>query len=230
MTEQAPMQDIRWHRFGNKDDMDQHVAKVITELANKAIAHKGSFHVVLAGGDTPRDIYSLLRQGETDWSCWHVYFSDERCQPANFPERNDVMARETLLDYVPIPATQVHAIPAELPQPECVAQYTQTLAGVGTFDLVLLGIGHDCHTASLFPGYNWGRGAGAPAVLAFDRAPANPPHRISLSANRLSDAKHVWFLVCGPGKQQALLRWQSGEFLPLSAINPPNGLDVFVAP
>lgn len=230
MTQNAPLQDIRWHRFPDANAMDNDVARRITELANRSIAAKGSFHVVLAGGNTPQNIYRKLRDISTDWQAWHVYFSDERCQPAGFPERNDAMAAAALLDHVPIPREQIHKIPAELPQAQCVEQYTKTLAQTGTFDLVLLGIGHDCHTASLFPGYNWGRGDNAPAVLAFDRAPANPPARISLSAHRLSDARQVWFLVSGPGKQQALLRWQNGEFLPMNAINPPGGLDVFVAP
>lgn len=216
----------------------QDVASKITALANDCIARKNSFHIVLAGGETPRTVYTLLRDAKTDWEQWHVYFGDERCEPAHHPHRNDSMAFDAWLAHVTIPPAQVHSIPAELSQKNCVEQYTQTLVHVGNFDLVLLGLGEDGHTASLFPGHDWGEDPDSPPVLAVNHAPKAPARRITLSARRLSAADHVWFLVNSDAKKDILQRWQGGEALvqeklsvreklPASAIQSRHGIDIF---
>lgn len=211
---------------------EQSLAADIIALANSCIAEKNSFHIVLAGGETPRSVYTLLRHAVTDWAKWQVYFGDERCEPAHHKNRNDTMAFDAWLTHVAIPSGQIHSIPAELPQQACVEQYTDILNNAGHFDLVLLGLGEDGHTASLFPGNDWGTEANAPDVLAVSNAPKAPAQRITLSARRLSAADHVWFLVRGDSKKEILRRWQDGEpsvreKLPASAIQPKNGIEIF---
>jgi len=202
------------------------VAAKIIALANRCISRKDSFYIVLAGGETPRAIYALLKEMVTDWEKWHVYFGDERCLPAHDSQRNDTMAFDAWLAQVDIPHTQIHSITAELPQQTCVEQYTQTLKSIGNFDLVLLGLGEDGHTASLFPGNDWGDNTDAPDVMAIDNAPKAPTHRITLSAKRLSAADNVWFLIRSDSKKDILQHWQAGEHLPASAIQPKNGIKI----
>jgi 6-phosphogluconolactonase len=203
------------------------VSEKIIALANHCIAEKNSFHIVLAGGETPRAVYALLVNAKTEWQQWHIYFGDERCFPPQHPQRNDTMAFDAWLAHVPIPRTQIHSIPAELPAEICVEQYAQTLAKIDTFDLVLLGLGEDGHTASLFPGNDWGEKPAAPAVMAIENAPKAPAQRITLSARRLGAASQVWFLVKGDSKKDVLQRWQDGEKFPASAIQPKKGIEIF---
>ena len=123
---------------------------------------------------------------------------------------------------------QVHAIPAELGASAAALAYAETLRGVGDFDLVLLGLGEDGHTASLFPGRDWGVAASAPDALAVFDAPKPPPQRVSLSAARLSRTREVLFMVEGEAKRDAVARWRAGEQLPAAAIRPAGGVDVLV--
>jgi 6-phosphogluconolactonase len=213
-------------------ETEDFVAAKIIALANRCITRKNSFYIVLAGGETPRVVYALLKEMVTDWEKWHVYFGDERSVAPNDSHRNDVMAFDAWLAHVDIPRSQIHNIPAELPQQTCVEQYTQTLKNVGNFDLVLLGLGEDGHTASLFPGNDWGDSPDAPDVMAVDNAAKAPAHRITLSAKRLSAADNVWFLIKSDSKREILQRWQEGEQsfkkrLPASAIQPKNGIEIF---
>lgn len=203
------------------------VAQKIVDLANDAIAQKNSFHIVLAGGETPRAIYTLLRDAKTAWQHWYIYFGDERCEPLQHPQRNDTMAFDTWLAHVNIPPAQIHCIPAELPFDICVDYYSRTLSHIDLFDLVLLGLGEDGHTASLFPGENWGTEINAPSVLAVHCAPKPPSRRITMSAQRLSAADQIWFLVKGQGKKQILQRWQAGENLPASRIQAKKEMVIF---
>jgi 6-phosphogluconolactonase len=106
--------------------------------------------------------------------------------------------------------------------------YAETLRAVGEFDLVLLGLGEDGHTASLFPGHEWGRAAGSPDVLAVFEAPKPPAQRVTLSAARLSRARQVMFLVSGEGKHRAIADWRAGKDIPARAITPAAGVDVLV--
>lgn len=219
----------RWHFFVDERALCQTVVDRIIALANRTIAQQHAFHIVLAGGNTPRAIYQQLRTASTDWRAWHIYFGDERCLPEGDSERNDSMAHDTLLTHVPIPAAQIHAIPAQLTTAECLARYNALLANIEQFDLVLLGLGEDGHTASLFPDHDWGDYPTAPATLAVHHAPKPPANRISLSAQRLSRTQQLWFLVSGSNKKTAIQRWQSGEKIPASAIQAPSGVDVFIA-
>jgi 6-phosphogluconolactonase len=219
-------QRVRWHGFASVPELQADAFTRVRMAANGAIAARGVFRIVLAGGNTPRGVYEMLCRAITDWSKWQVYFGDERCAGANDPQRNSRMAREALLDHVPIARANVHAIPAEAGPIDGAAQYSQTLRTVGGFDLVLLGLGEDGHTASLFPDHDWGVQKDASDAMAVFDAPKPPPERVSLSAARLSRSRAVLFLVEGEAKREAIARWRNGERIPASVIAPSNGVDV----
>jgi 6-phosphogluconolactonase len=170
----------------------------------------------------------LLGAATADWGRWHVWFGDERCTPREDARRNSLMAESAWLDHVAIPKLQVHEMPAELGPRAAAARYADDLASVGEFDLVLLGLGEDGHTGSLFPGHDLGRAATAPRVLAVFNAPKPPPDRVTLSARRLSEAAEVIFLVAGQAKRDAVQRWRAGASIPAGVITPAAGVDVFV--
>ncbi len=224
-----PADTTRWHHIETVIELQAMVATHIIALANTCIKQHGRFSIVLAGGETPRAIYTQLRNCKTDWQQWHVYFGDERCLPMNDPQRNDSMAFNTLLQHAPIPTANIHRIPADVPPEIAAQQYAKTLESVPQFDLVLLGVGEDGHTASLFPENPWGTTPDSASVLVVQNAPKPPPDRITLSANRLSAARAVWFMVSSDNKRDALRRWQAGESIPARAIRPANGVDMFTS-
>jgi len=170
----AEIQACRWHALPDRPALDQDVSAAILQAADDAMRARGRFHLVIAGGDTPRGAYRKLREANTDWSAWHIYFGDERCLPAADPARNSRMAADTWLDHVGSPAARVHAIAGELGAVPAAQAYAGVLRAVGEFDLVLLGLGEDGHTASLFPGHDWGTAPGSPDTLAVLDAPKAP--------------------------------------------------------
>jgi len=203
--------------------------------AGEAIASRGQFIVALSGGSTPRDTYLRLGTGalvsQVMWSRVQVLWGDERCVPPHDVESNYRMARETLLDRVPVPAENVHRIHGEDDPATAAGVYETTLrallrtpAGV-RIDLVLLGLGEDGHTASLFPGSaavheqtRW--------VMAA-RAAAASMWRITLTPAVINAAVEVLFLVSGAAKAGILRRVLEGPRLPLElpaqAIAPSKG-------
>lgn len=214
----------RWHVYPTRDDLEARAAVAIARIGQQAIAARGRFAIVLAGGATPGGVYRRLASLAADWRGWHVYFGDERCLPAGDAGRNDRMARDAWLDHVPIPAEQVQSVPAELGPSEAATRYAEVLRGVDRFDLVLLGLGEDGHVASLFPG---GPAERADVIAVFD-APKPPPERVSLSASRLSRACEVFFIVSGATKRRAVTAWRRGDALPARQIAPPGGVDVLL--
>ena len=221
-------QDCRWHPVPDTVALGHVAATTILAAADRAIRARAQFRLVLAGGNTPRGAYGELRAASANWAAWHIYFGDERCLPADDAGRNSRMAAECWLDHVAIPAAQRHAIPAEHGPRAAAARYAATLAAVGEFDLVLLGLGDDGHTASLFPGHAWGGAPGSADVLAVFDAPKAPPQRVSLSAARLGESREVVFLVAGEDKRRAVSRWREGARIPAAAIRPAAGVDVIV--
>ena len=219
---------MRWHDCATEVDLVDTVTLAIARCADEAIAKTGSFHIVLAGGTTPRKIYGALRNIATDWGTWHIYFGDERCLPDGDAGRNGTMAMIAWLNHVPIPKVQIHSIAAHLGAHTATAEYTRILAGIDQFDLVLLGLGEDGHTASLFPGHDSGLEMSTHPVIAVHDAPKPPPNRITLSANRLSRADNVFFMIAGASKQQAVRNWRAGADIPARYITPANGIDVFL--
>lgn len=217
-----------WHVYPDPALLQQRVAQAIERVAAEAISSRGEFRIVLAGGTTPRTVYEHLCRCGVGWASWHVYFGDERCLPCDHAERNSVMAWQAWLGKVDIPPAQIHAIPAELGAEEAARQYSCLLEQIGMFDLVLLGVGQDGHTASLFPGRDPGfDSAGMPAIAVHD-APKPPSDRVSLSAWRLGRARQVWFLVTGADKADAVRAWRDGADLPAAAIVPEQEVNVWV--
>ena len=201
------------------DDMEElgmAVAQRVAELATQAIAARGAFLVALAGGETPRRCYEKLRYLPVNWAHVQVYFGDERCLPAGDAQRNDRMAYDVLLSHVAIPPANIHVIPAELGASEAAVRYAAKLSHAAPLDLVLLGMGEDGHTASLFPG-NPATGGKALAVPV-SNAPKPPAERVSLDLGALNAARHKIFLVAGAGKRTALERILRGEPLPAARI------------
>jgi len=219
------LEHTRWHPFQSQEDINQAALKRILTAADEAIAKQGRFSIVLAGGSTPKAVYQLLSKEQADWANWHVYHNDDRCLPVDDDDRNSKMAREAWLNHVDIPADQIHDIPAELGNVAGAKAYAETLTGVSTFDLVILGLGEDGHTASLFPDHTVDNSADAVPV---SNSPKPPSDRITISQNRLNDAEEVMFLVTGAGKQEAVDNWRKGVKIPATLISGKNGVDVYV--
>jgi 6-phosphogluconolactonase len=215
---------IQWHRLDSIESLRHQVCDEIVLRAAEAIVKRGQFSIVLAGGHTPRAVYRLLRDVQADWGNWHIYHGDERCLAPDHADRNSLMARQAWLQYVPIPESQIHDIPAELGPVEGARVYAQMLQDAGTFDVVLLGLGEDGHTASLFPGQEVNNTADAVPVF---HSPKPPLERVSLSQQRLNNSREVLFLVTGAGKQEAVDNWRSGVAIPASLILPKESVEVF---
>ncbi len=206
-----------WNRFASAEEVADAAARIIGELARHAIETRGHFSLVLAGGRTPQAAYERLARQQHDWSRWEFFFGDERCLPPFHPERNSFMARQALLDHLPLEAHQIHEIPAELGPEEGARRYEPLVRGARPFDLVLLGLGEDGHTASLFPHH---QPPPERLVIPVNDAPKPPPERVSLNYPALSAARGVVFLVTGAGKREALARWRHGELIPAARIQP----------
>jgi len=209
------------HSAAASSDTDALVAELAAALcaeADTAIATRGVFHLVLAGGTTPLALYRELAARQAGDARWHIWYGDERCLPADHPERNSYMIEAAWLSASHIPPENRRPIPAERGPHDAAAVYAGWLTGVADFDVVLLGMGEDGHTASLFPGHGPGQHWDGAEVLAVHNAPKPPPDRVSLSAARLSRSQYVWFVVTGRGKKDAVARWKSGAVLPVSAV------------
>lgn len=217
-------QVTRWKQFDSIVALRHSVYDVIEKSAKEAIAKHGQFSIVLAGGNTPRTIYRLLRDMPTEWSKWHIYINDDRCLPVDHEERNSLMVDQVWLSHVGIPKNQIHNIPSELGPIEGAKAYAKILQNVGAFDLVLFGLGEDGHTASLFPEHAVDNSADAVPVF---NSPKPPAERVTMSQNRLNNTKAAMFLVTGASKQQAVDNWRSGVAIPATLITPECGVDVY---
>jgi 6-phosphogluconolactonase len=202
-----------WIIVPGPDELAQRAVHAISAAAADAIDARGRFTLVLSGGSTPRQTYSLLPQASIDWSKTFFFFADERFVPADDERSNYKLAHDTLLSKAPIPEHHVFAIPTLQPSPaESAAEYGKILNEFfetdnrrpPVFDLVLLGMGDDGHIASLFPG--------APSLQIMARPttwgpPGNlPPHvdRITLTYPAINASRGVLFLVSGERKSDAL--------------------------
>jgi 6-phosphogluconolactonase len=167
----------------------------------------GARSLVLAGGTTPRRCYELLAQLDVEWGRVSVLFGDERCVPPLDPESNYRMAKEVLLDRV-LPGS-VYRIPAELGPDEGADLYAEVVEFVAPFDIVVLGVGEDGHTASLFPGHPALKADGL--TVGIHDAPKPPPERVSLTLEVIRDSRRVIILATGAGKADAVARAKRGE-------------------
>jgi len=197
--------------FADVNELSLRAAEATIRTINESVQTNGSFSLVLSGGNTPRTLYRLLSSKFRDqipWTKVHVFWGDERYVPLGDPRSNYRMAREALLDAVPCPTTNLHPMPTELPDPDGAARdYEETLRSYFTrdwprFDLVLLGLGEEGHTASLFPG--------SPALeearrwVVSVKVSAKPHVRLTLTLPTFIHAANVYFLVTGSNKAQAL--------------------------
>jgi 6-phosphogluconolactonase len=186
----------------------EEAARVVAERLAEQAAAGGS--IVLTGGSTPRWAYELAAAREPNWSGVELWWGDERCVPPDDERSNFGLAKAALLDRLEHEPAAVHRMQGELGRDGGAAEYRQELVGVGTFDLVLLGLGPDGHVASLFPGFPTLDVTNRDVVgSAAGRAPF--VDRITLTLPRLCATRELLFLVTGEDKADAVARAFSGE-------------------
>jgi 6-phosphogluconolactonase len=219
--------------FDDAEALARHAAQWLSALAENS---SGAFAVSLSGGSTPRRLYELLAGAHLPWERMHWFWGDERFVPPEHPDSNYRMAREALLGRAPVPVANVHPMPTEGLSPEdAAAAYEATLRRFygadrlaperPLFDVMLLGIGDDGHTASLFPGHaaleeerRW--------VLAVRGA---KEARITLTYPALGSSRHTAFLATGAAKRDAVRRAQAGDHaIPAGRLRPVGALHWFI--
>jgi 6-phosphogluconolactonase len=201
--------------------LSQQAAERFTAASELAIGQHGAFTVALSGGSTPRDLFRLLTEAPwrdgVDWSRTQIFWGDERCVPPDHAESNYRLARETLLDQVPLPAANVHRMRAELAdRSAAAAEYEAELARLlprdpadrPSFDLMLLGLGADSHTASLLPGSKLLHER--QRLVAVTDVEREGTIRLTVTAPVLQHAARLLFLISGSDKASALTAVISG--------------------
>ncbi len=220
--------------YPDLETLSRAVARDLAERITTIVAGEGRFTLALAGGSTPRPLYRLLADEHRDqipWARVHLFWVDERYVPQDDPRSNYRLAREALLDHVPIPAENVHQMSTDFPDSDAAARAYEDMlrsrfaSPWPRFDAVLLGLGTDGHTASLFPG--------SPALeeqerwVVAVRAPVEPSLRLTLTLPVLNHAAHVSFLVAGENKAPALHQVRAGapqpRICPAAGVRPHSG-------
>jgi 6-phosphogluconolactonase len=236
--------DMKFHAqnvcvFDRKDDISSFVIKTWREISQKGIERKGLFSVALSGGKTPINLYRKLPgvKEMLPWEKTHIFLVDERFVPFEHNDSNYRMLKETLLDHIPILPGNIHSIPTErstlqgsaIAYEEDIKIFFNLQSGqYPEFDLILLGIGEDGHTASLFPG--------SPVLKEEERLTAavvldeTRHSRVTLTLPVINHAKHILFLVVGKNKAPALRKIvdKKDTSLPASMVHPHQGTLVFV--
>ena len=175
-------------------------------------------HVALPGGSTPATCLSLLAEQPLPWSRVHWYLGDERCLPRGDAERNDHMIEQHLWRAIKAPENTIHPIPAELGAERAAALYAKLIDAIDRLDIVLLGMGEDGHTASLFPDNPALNDPGS--VVPVHHAPKPPAERVSLGISTLKATTQRIVLATGPGKRDAMNQVKAGVPLPINCIGP----------
>jgi len=225
--------------FPDLPSLSRAAAEEFVERSRGAIHARGRFTVILAGGSTPKTLYTLLGEDpqlkdQIAWDKVHFFFSDERHVPPEHPENNYRMAYRALLSKIPAPPWNAHRMATELPDAEPVAEYCEEILRqffrlgpqeVPRFDLVLLGMGADGHTASLFPGSAALQEMKRLAVATW--VEVLKARRITLTFPVFNNAEEVLFLVSGPENAEALQKVREGpedpERYPAQAVQPAQG-------
>lgn len=194
------------HVYETPEELASATADLLAAALASAQALKGSASVVLTGGRTGNAVMAALRSATLDWSSLDIYWGDERFLPAGDPERNETQARATLLDHVPVSPARVHPMAPSDGEfgddPDAAAEaYAVLLKDVPTFDVCLLGVGEEGHTASLFP-HSPGVQETSRAVVAVRDCPKPPPTRVSLTLPTIRRATEVWLMTTGAAKAE----------------------------
>ena len=206
------------HIYKDTSELLSGLAAFFVKSAREAIESHGQFNVALSGGNSPKKLYELLAspafRQQVAWDKVYFFFGDERYVPADDPENNARMAREAMFGPLHIPDAQIFQVDTTLPPEQAAAAYAQRLnahfnGSPVQFDLILLGLGDDAHTASLFPGTPvlQEREAGVKAVFLESKQ----VYRITLTAPLINQAKAVAFLVYGAAKANAVQQVLEGE-------------------
>ena len=209
-----------WRVFNTAETLAQQLTQEILALAEHAIATHGAFHFMTAGGSTPNRCYQLLSQADADWAHWHIYMGDERVLPSEDKARNSQALCKNWLAKVAIPQQNRHFMQVEKGAQAAAQAYACLLDKVEAFDLCLLGMGEDGHTASLFPNHANGQsvqpvcceqacdndGAHAPIIIE-NHSPKAPPQRVSLNYGAFSKCRLLIKLITGAAKQPAVAQW-----------------------
>jgi 6-phosphogluconolactonase len=222
--------------YSDADMLGHEAARYVVRVANESIVTHGRFTLALAGGSTPKKLYALLAsepyRDQINWALVEVFWSDERCVPADSEDSNYHLAEEVLLSKVPIPASQIHRMPADATDRDAAALvYTEEIQrvfgtnGIPSFDLLQLGMGPEGHTASLFP-HQASLKELRRLIMPVD-VPKPPPPRLTFTPPLLNAAVHVLFLVTGQDKADAVAAILEGENkpdeYPAQIIQPPEG-------
>jgi 6-phosphogluconolactonase len=222
------------HIFPDPRALAEAAARHVAESAQAAITTRGRFSLVLSGGSTPRDLHLRLASpplvDQVDWSRIHIFFGDERGVPPDDERSNFHMAEETLLSKVPIPEDHIHRMRGELPPDDAAAEYEQQLKAFfgdepPRLDLVLLGMGDNGHTASLFPGLTAVHEQQRWVVAEY--VDEVGMWRITLTPVVLNQAREIVFLVAGAAKATMLHQVLEGPYqpdkLPAQIVKPVQG-------
>lgn len=221
--------------FSDNSSFVQGAADFILDVAARAIAERGRFTLALSGGGTPKPIYARLAtreyQARVDWSGVHIFFGDERCVPSADAASNYHMTRETWFDHASLPAENIHRIRGEDDPTLEALRYEQEIAGffrsrhLPAFDLILLGMGDNGHTASLFPGVAALRETTRWVVAQY--VEVMQAWRVTFTAPLINAARHVAFMAEGAAKAQMLWNVLKGPYqpdvLPSQMIQPEKG-------
>jgi len=224
------------HVYKDLQELSVAAADLFVDKAAHAIATYGRFLIALSGGSTPKPLYKLLTQSpfrdRIDWDKLHFFWGDERCVSRDNPGNNYFQAKQSLFDYIPVPEDNIHRIISELDPIDAAKDYVRVLKDFAEslydwprFDLVLLGMGDDGHTASLFPGSPVD--VTSPTVAVTANYQDRPAKRVSLTPLVFNTARCVVFLAVGKEKAETLAKILNGEYhpqlLPAQRIRPTDG-------
>ena len=223
------------HIYPGKKELIIATTEKIIDYIEQTTQKHGLCNIALSGGNTPYDVYSLLAENSyrdsVDWNCVHLFWGDERMVSPDHPDSNYGMTRQTLLEHIAIPEDNVHRIRGEIAPEQASIEYAELLRGHFTedlphFDLILLGIGEDGHTASLFPGTDALVEYNQPVTAVF--VPKFNTWRVTMTLPVLNAAREIVFLASGSSKsniaQRILSVEQPTKDLPATLVNPENGM------
>ncbi len=226
----------RRHILPTPGVLAEQVAVIVADLSAQALAARGRFTVAISGGSMPKVLGAGLatepQRSRIDWTAWHVFWADERCVPLDHEQSNYLGAKRHFFDRIAIPDNQIYTPDASLDPDAAAHAYQANIAAVlpttpdgwPRFDLILLGMGEDGHTASLFPGHPLLNETSRWVAPIFD-SPKPPPERITLTLPVINQAANVAFITTGAGKADALRRiWEpEDESLPAGRVQPEDG-------